>query len=422
MKEDFLHYLWVQKKVPFQNILTTQNETLEILDYGNFLHQEGPDIFNAKIKIDQQIWAGNIEIHVNSSDWYLHNHENDINYNNVILHVVWNHDSAIFNSSNQEIPVLELNGIIDSDLTDKYNQLFSRKDYLNCQKQLESIPVFHYSNWLERLYIERLTEKAEKFQDILLKNNMDWEATFFQLLAKNFGLNQNGNIFLEVASSIPFSVIRKVSQNPLQLEALLFGHLNFFETDCQEAYFQSLKQEWSYLKIKFNLKEIAHLKVKYFKLRPDNFPTIRLSQFASLYTKYANLFSILCAEKSILGIKKILNSEANTFWKNHYNFCKTSKDKSTQLSDKFMDLLLINTILPMKFAYNYSIGKDVIDEVITVIEQIKAERNNITEVFSQVGFNPVNAYQSQAQIQLKNNYCDKKLCLKCAIGLQILKK
>ncbi|HEU0126660.1 MAG TPA: DUF2851 family protein, partial [Flavobacterium sp.] len=283
MKEDFLHYLWKFKKFNTLNLKTAQGELITILKTGDYLELSGPDFFNAHIEIGNQKWAGNVEIHVKSSDWYLHNHENDPAYKNVILHVVWENDTAIFREDNSEIPVLVLKDYVGKEMVSNYAELISPKTWISCEKQIKDIDNFVFKNWQERLFFERLERKSKFIYELLEETNQDWESVLFCLLAKNFGLNTNGTSFLQIAKSIPFSIIRKESFEHENLEALFFGTARLLEAEKEDVYFKDLKFRYFYLLHKYQLERTFVEPVQFFKHRPDNFPTIRLSQLASFY-------------------------------------------------------------------------------------------------------------------------------------------
>lgn len=421
MQEEFLHYLWVNKKLPFTQLKTHLNESLEINHFGQYLQNAGPDIFNAQISINQQKWAGNIEIHVKSSDWYVHHHEKDANYDSVILHVVWENDSPIFRKDNTEIPTLELKKYIALSEINKYKSLITSKSWINCENHITETDNFIWINWLESLFLNRLERKSELIEKRLQETNYNWEAVFFEMLAKNFGLNTNGDCFLQLAQSIPFSIIRKESFDTENLEALFFGKLNLLEENLDDDYYFKLQNNWKYLKLKYNLQEEFGLQPQFFKLRPDNFPTIRLSQLVQLISNKQNLFSQILLANSYSDIKKLLKSETSEYWKSHYNFLKKSKIKSKDLTAQFIDLLIINTVIPIKFSYEKNFGKLNFEELVSLLEAIPSEKNSIIEKFSEFEIKAANAFQSQSLIELKNEYCNKNKCLKCAVALQLLK-
>lgn len=421
MKEDFLHYLWKFKKFDTLNLRTVNHEEITIINTGNYLELAGPDFFNAQIKIGNQKWAGNVEIHLKSSDWYAHNHEKDAAYENVILHVVWEHDAEIFRQNNTEIPVLVLKDYISSEIVLNYNSLTLPKSWIFCEKQITQVGSFVFKNWQERLFFERLERKSKSIYDLLEETNQDWEAVLFCLLAKNFGLNTNGNSFLQLAKAIPFSIIRKESFELENLEALFFGSAGLLDSDKEDVYFKDLKFRYFYLLHKYQLEKVYIEPIQFFKHRPDNFPTIRLSQLANLYHEHQNLFSKVIELKSIAGIYKLLNSSAGLYWQNHYQFDKESPKKRKTLSNSFIDLLVINTIIPLQFAYSKTRGESVSEDLISILDEISPEKNSIIEKFKSFGIKSANAFDTQSLLQLKKEYCDVNGCLKCAVGMELLK-
>lgn len=421
MKEDFIHYIWQFKKFDFSNLKTTQGENLTIVNSGNYLQLAGPDFFNAQIVLDNQKWAGNLEIHIKSSDWYVHHHEKDDNYNNIILHVVWEHDTPIFRKDNSEIPVLELKNYVSNSELNKYQSLIAQKSWIFCENQINGIPQFVLSNWQERLFFERLERKSNPIQQLLQETENDWEAVLFCMLAKNFGLNTNGEMFLKVAKSITFSLIRKEALEVMYLEALLFGQANMLPENVEDNYPKELKSWYDYIVLKYKLDKPAIAPIQFFKHRPDNFPTIRLAQLAMVYHLHRNLFSKIIVAKTIEEIYRIFTISVSDYWKSHYNFDKVSPKKEKALSKSFIDLLIINTIVPIQFAYANSLGKENAELLINFLSNIPPEKNNIIEKFSTFGIKSKNAFQSQSLLQLKNEYCNHKKCLQCAVGLELLK-
>jgi hypothetical protein len=422
MKEDFLHYIWLCKKLDFTNLKTTNGEILTILNFGQYIQQSGPDFFNAQIAIDHQKWAGNIEIHIKSSDWYVHHHEKDDNYNNVILHVVWEHDTPIFRKDNSEIAVLELKKYVPKEELQKYKELTTQKSWIFCENQIKDIPDFVISNWQERLFFERLERKSNPIQQLLQETENDWEAVLFCMLAKNFGLNTNGEMFFKVAKSITFSLIRKEALEVMYLEALLFGQADMIPLQVEDNYPKELKSWYDYIVLKYKLKKPAIAPIQFFKHRPDNFPTIRLAQLAMVFHLHKNLFSKIIEAKAIDEIYQIFNVSVSDYWKSHYNFDNASPKKEKSLSKSFIDLLIINTIVPIQFAYANSLGKENAELLIDFLSNIPAEKNNIIDKFTKFGIKSKNAFQSQSLLQLKNEYCNNKKCLQCAFGLELLKE
>lgn len=423
MKENLLHFIWKLQLFSYKKLLSTTGESIQVITPGLHNFNTGPDFLNAKIEIGKQLWAGNIEIHINSSDWYIHNHEIDENYDSVILHVVWEHDVEVFRKSNAIIPTLELKSYISKELLDNYQKLFSaNKKWINCENEISKVDYFVLSHWKERLYFERLAKKAELISEILKKTENNWEATLFVLLAKNFGLKINGDSFLNFANSFDFSIVRKVSSDLVQLEALFFGQAGLLYNECESLYFENLKKEYEFLQVKYKLKPISKGQVQYFRLRPNNFPTIRLSQLASLYHLNQNMFSKVIEIQTLDDFYDLFNVTTSDFWKTHYTFENESKKSNKKLSKAFIDLLLINTIIPLKFMHLKSLGKHDFSEILDVIEAIKPEKNSIISKFDTLKIKSSNAFDSQALLQLKNEYCNKQLCLECEIGKELLNK
>ncbi|MEN9980613.1 MAG: hypothetical protein RL542_400 [Bacteroidota bacterium] len=420
MKEDFLHYLWKFKNFNTRTLKSTTGELITIIHVGQYLEQAGPDFFNAQIIIGNQKWAGNVEIHLKSSDWYAHHHEKDSAYENIILHVVWEHDVEIYRSDNSVVPVLVLKEFVSSETIANYNSLRSTKSWIYCEKQLADLDDFLLSNWQERLFFERLERKSKPIFELLHETNSDWESVLFYLLAKNFGLNTNGESFFKIASSIPFSIIRKEGFELANIEALLFGNAGLLDPDKEDQYFSDLKFRYYYLLQKYQLEKPIIAPVQFFKLRPDNFPTIRLSQLAALYHSQQNLFSKIIQLNSVLAIYQFFGVSASSYWSSHYQFDKESPKKKKLMSKSFIDLLIINTILPIQFAYAQSLGKENSEDLIQLLVAISPEKNSITEKFKSFGITSKNAFESQSLLQLKNEYCNKSKCFECAIGVELL--
>lgn len=421
MKEDFLHYLWKFKNFECSNLTTTSRLPITIIQSGQYLEQAGPDFFNAQLIIGNQKWAGNVEIHLKSSDWYVHHHEMDSAYDNVILHVVWEHDVEIYRADNSEIPVLELQQFVAESTIENYDSLRTAKSWIFCEKQLRLIDQFLLDNWLERLFFERLERKSVLVNEFLKLSTSNWEAVLFCLLAKNFGLNTNGDSFLELAQSIPFSIIRKESFEVENLEALFFGMAGLLDLDHQEVYSKDLKLRYAYLTSKYQLVQPIMRPLQFYKHRPDNFPTIRLAQFAMLYHQIANLFSRVVELTTMDGMYDVFRISPSNFWNTHYVLDKQNPFKSKLVSKSFIDLIVLNTIIPIRFAYNQSVGIEDTESLVQIVQSIAPEKNAIIDRFNSFGVSTQNAFQTQALLQLKKEYCDKSRCLKCQIGIELIK-
>lgn len=422
MKENLLHFVWKLKLFSTADLKSTNGEIIEIISAGTANLNAGPDFLNAKLVINNQLWAGNVEIHLNSSDWYAHNHESDENYDSVILHVVWEHSIEVFRKTNHPIVTLELKNYISKELLDNYQELFSKnKNWINCEKDIAGIDSFILTNWIERLYVERLEKKSEQIQNIVAKLNNNWEAALFVLLAKNFGLKINSESFMNFANSFDFSVVRKVSNNLEQLEALFFGQAGMFSNNYESEYYEKLKKEYNFLKVKFQLSAISNGQIQFFRLRPNNFPTIRLSQLAMVYHHHQNLFAKIIETEDIKEFYGLFNLATSSYWETHYTFETASKKSIKKITKPFIDLLLVNTIIPLKFLYLKSLGKNDLSAALSIIANIKPEKNVIISKFNELNIKSKTAFETQALLQLKNEYCNKQLCLSCAVGKELLK-
>ncbi len=423
MNEDFLHYVWLYKMFSKVDFKTTGNEHLSIIKSGLHNKNAGPDFLNAQLKIDGQTWIGNVEIHLKASDWYLHNHEKDLNYDAVILHVVWENDVDIYMKNNKPIPTLVLKNFIDETVLNKYKNLFlAPTAWLPCKNAISKVDKFIFNNWKERLFFDRLERKSEEINILLQQENNNFEAVLFQLLIKNFGLKVNGNSFLRLAQSVDYSVIKKLSFHTNQLAAILFGQAGFLEEDTEVEYHKELRKEYDYLKHKFKLNHIPKNEFSFFRMRPNNFPTIRIAQLVALFHKHQNLFSKLIAIDNLEEFYELFTIVVNPFWQTHYNFESISKKSSKKITTSFVDLLIINTIIPLKFLFQKSRGEVDEEFFLVLLKKMKPEKNSIISKFSEIGVSSKNAFDTQALLELKNNYCAPKRCLECAIGNTILKR
>ncbi|WGF91308.1 DUF2851 family protein [Aequorivita marisscotiae] len=421
MKEDFLHYVWKFQKFEVGSFYTSDNESLHIKNPGSHNLNSGPDFFNAQIELNGQLWAGNVEIHLKSSDWYAHGHETDAAYDNVILHVVWEHDAEIYRKDGSIIPTFPVKNHIPKSTVEQYQKLFSKgKKWINCENELAAVDTFTFQNWLERLYFERLQKKEKILLKELKATQNHWESLLFRMLCKNFGLKVNGDSFFSIAKSIDFSVVKKCSQERQDLEALLIGQAGLLEGETEDWYYKTLKSRYTYLARKFKLNNENVIAPKFFRLRPPNFPTVRLAQLAMLYSERQNLFSHVMETHDLNGFYKLFDVSCGEYWDSHYNFGIGSLGRKKRITKKFIDLLLINTVLPLKFCYAIQNGKDATEEILQLASEIPSEENSIVKKFNSINTISKKAWHSQALLQLKNEYCDKNNCLQCAVGNVIL--
>ncbi|MDA3779803.1 MAG: DUF2851 family protein, partial [Bacteroidales bacterium] len=348
MSEEFLHYIWQYRLFNNDVIKLSDGKIANIIDVGSHNTDAGPDFFNAKIKIGKTVWAGNVEVHIKASDWFKHNHQKNKAYDNVILHVVKENDTIVKNTQDREIPTIEID--FDNNLFLIYSDLVRSKLWIPCQNDLRLLDNFTINHWLSNLTIERLEEKSNKIEEILAKNKNNWEETFYQSIAKSFGLKVNAEPFEMLARSIPLIYLAKHKNSLFQLEALLFGQAGFlYDEELGDEYYESLKKEYYFLKRKFKLKALEKHLWKFLRLRPGNFPTIRIAQFAGLIYQSSALFSKIIEIKDVKELRKILNSKHSEYWERHYVFNKLSVNRKKNLGDLFINSIMINTIIPFLF-------------------------------------------------------------------------
>ncbi len=422
MREDFLHYLWRFKRFDSSALKTSDGENIEIIDFGEYNTNAGPDFFNSKIKIGETLWAGNVEMHLKSSEWWLHKHQEDMAYNNVILHVVLEEDSPVFRENGEKIPCLVLRPHIKENLLGTYQQLLNNAHWIPCQHHFYSVSEMTKNSWVTRLLIERLDEKTQLIEAQLVQNQYHWEETFYQFLSKNFGLKVNDLPFEMLAKSLPLGVIGKHKDQLFQVEALLLGQAGLLNEDFEDDYPQKLKKEYEYLSKKFQLQPMETSIWKFSRLRPQNFPSVRIAQFAALIHQSVHLFSKILETKDAKSLEKLFQVELSGYWETHFILDKSSKKISKTLGKETIRLFLINTIAPFLFLYGkIKKEEEFKDRAVELLEQLSPERNNIIEGWQKLGFDATSAGQTQGLIQLKNKYCSHQKCLDCAIGISIMK-
>jgi hypothetical protein len=420
MNEEFLHYVWKQELFKKEATADT-GEKVEIISPGLHNKDAGPDFLNARIKINDTIWAGNVEIHSDASSWDKHGHSANPAYNNVILHVVEKQDYITKNFAGRRIPTIALE--FDLTLYKNYAELLKGDKPVPCNHSIQQVNGFVIKMWLDSLIIERLEDKTEYIKSVLENTNNSWEDTFYIILAKNFGFKINSLPFELLAKSIPLKILSKYRQNIHQLEALLFGQAGFLEANCSDEYFITLKKEYDYLKKAHQLKSIENSLWKFLRLRPSNFPTIRIAQFAYLVNKSQHLFSKTIEAKNTKELFDLFSCGISEYWKIHYNFGKPSKKTERNFGKASLLNLFINTVIPFLFLYGKLRGIISMQEkAISFLEQFPAEKNHIIESWSEIGLSVENALQGQALLQLTNKYCSLKNCLYCQIGNEIIRK
>ncbi|MEO1258513.1 MAG: DUF2851 family protein [Bacteroidota bacterium] len=422
MKEKFLHFLWRFRRFDHSDLISTSGEKIEIVHPGEHNAHAGPDFSNARVRINGTLWAGNVEMHLKSSDWLAHNHQSDEAYHNVILHVVMEEDHHVLRKDGSRIPCLEMNKRVPAKLLGTYQKILHNEYWIPCQHQFFSVSEMTKNLWLDRLLVERLERKTEHVRAALLKNKMDWEETFYQFTARNFGLKINADPFELMARSLPQKILAKYRNNLFQIEALIFGQAGMLGKDFTDHYPDELKREYLFLKQKFKLDSIDPVMWNFLRLHPANFPTVRLAQFAKLIHRSVHLFSKILEVNAVKEIDALFAIKLDGYWLTHYTFEKESEKRNKSFGKEAIRLLTINTIVPFLFLYGNEIKEEGYkDKALRLLEEIKPERNKIIKGWETLGLRADSAYQTQALLQLKNEYCDQRKCLECSIGGAILK-
>jgi len=417
--EDFLHYIWKNRLFMLPLYLTT-GEEVEVLDVGQHNRDSGPDFFNAKIRIEKTVWAGNVEIHIRTSDWFRHGHQDDGNYQNIILHVVYQNDREISGSRHHLIPTTEIR--FPSHILDNFSSLLYNTDWIPCGTSIRNVDPLVLNLWLDRLMIERMEQKAGDIVRNHRETKGDWKETIYRQLARNFGFKINGVAFEILSKSLPFKFLERHYHNLTQTEALLFGQAGFLEIPDGDDYYMGLKNEYGFLRRKYNLRPMNHDLWKFLRMRPVNFPTIRIAQFAVLLCRNPGFLVNFLEHEPEIIYQELRSLRPSGYWDDHYLFNKPSTAKKKALGNEAVYNIIINTLIPVYFEYGRQTGKDHYKQkAVEFLEKLPPESNNIIEGWINNGMNVPNAFYSQALLQLKNNYCNFKKCLFCQIGNQIIR-
>jgi hypothetical protein len=423
MNEDFLHYTWKYRLFDSKLLRTMDGEILEIIKPGEHNSDGGPDFLNARIKIGSTTWAGNVEIHLHASDWNRHNHHKDKAYDNIILHVVFHNDYRVLREDKEPVPTLELNELIPQQIFRKYKNMVNSRLWIPCQNQIKLTDPLILVSWIDRLLIERLERKAESMGQTLKLYKNNWEQAFYVHMAKNFGFNLNSQAFEMLANATPLSFLSKHKNSLLQIEAMLFGQAGLLIKSSQEKYSALLQQEYNMLKQKFNMAPISTHLWRFLRVHPSGFPTIRIAQFASLIHRSSHLFSRILEAKKISELEDLFDSECSEYWQTHYVFGKESPRRSKKLGKSAIDNIIINTIVPFLFIYGSNKKEEKYRErAVRFMEQTEGETNTIITKWKLLGLPVKSASNTQALIELKNNYCNSKHCLRCGIGNYLLRR
>lgn len=419
--EQLLHYVWKHKIFPLKELKTTTGQQVEVIDTGLANTDTGPGFFNAKLKLDGVLWIGNIEIHERSSDWFKHGHHADAGYNSVILHIASEIDMEISRSNGERIPQIQL--ICPEAVRTNYKELLETASYPPCYRIIPSLSPFTAHSWMSALQMERFEQKATLLNERLKRCQGNWEDAFFITLARNFGFGLNGDAFETWAHRLPFRAVDKHRNDLFQIEAIFFGQAGILEDSDGDGYYLRLKKEYTYLQHKFGLIPMDASLWRFLRLRPANFPHIRIAQLACLYHRAYGLLSRIMETETLQGVRDILKGGTSEYWLTHYTFGGSSPSRPKTLSNTSLDLLIINTVVTFLYAYGLHKGNRVLcARAGSFLEELKAENNYITRMWEQCGMKTSNAADSQALIQLKKEYCDKKKCLYCRIGYEYLKR
>lgn len=423
MKEDFLHYLWRFGQFDARNLRTQSGEPLTIVHPGQYNGHSGPDFDNARLRLGDTLWAGSVEMHLRSSDWYRHGHQHDTAYENVLLHVVFEHDTAVRRADGSEIPVLELRTRIPAGLHDRYWALLHTSSAFPCQPHLSTVPAHIWTPWLDRMLAERLAHKTEQVKAWLKQTGNDWEEAFFRALARAFGLRINADPFERVARELPFRLLSRYRDSLFRLEALLFGFAGFLEdAPFQDEYPNALYREWRHLRLKHGLRPMNASVWKFLRLRPNNFPTLRMAQFAAYLWGREQLWEPVLQHDPLDKATFLSGAQPSDYWQTHYRFDHESPRFDPNPGDGLDALLTINAVVP--FLYWYGRTRDeptVCHRAQLLLERLPAEKSAALRPWQSSGKMPAQAADSQALLHLGNQYCAHKKCLQCSIGVFLMK-
>ncbi len=423
MNEDFLHYIWKFQNFDKTALITTKGEVLHIVQSGFHNHNGGPDFMDARILMDTELWAGNVEIHTRSSDWEKHQHQKDQAYNNVILHVVYEHDRTVHNQNGQALPTLVLKGRFDEYLYWRYEQLVQNKGSIPCEMHFNSVEKLIVESMLERVLVERISRKAQEIKKLLQENKGDWEETAYQWLSYCFGLKINAQPMLWLAKALPLKLVQKHANDQALVQALIYGTAGFLESTFEDTYPVQLKRDYTFLQHKYQLNPLKKVVWNYGRLRPVSFPEMRLAQWSNLVSTHKHLFKTMIETGNVEQLFSFFALSGDAYWRTHFRFEKPSGAHGTQTSKTFITRLIINGVVPFLFAYGEHVQEDFYKQrALDLLDQLPVESNVTTRVFEQFSLKCTSAFDTQAVLELKSQYCDLKKCLNCAVGNQILKK
>lgn len=424
MTEDFLHYLWQNRLFDFLNVQTTSGEPLHIFAPGLHNFDAGPDFRQAVVQIGDIKWVGDVEIHIHSSDWFRHNHHNDEKYKSVALHVVYEHDMEVERTPGEFFPTLELKPYIPEGMWTQYQYLVDSLELLPCRSYLLDFHPIHLRSLLSSVAMERFLRKQDDIMAIHAQCHADWNETLFRQLATSFGFKTNATAFELLARSLPFKVLSRHTDSQLQVSALVFGQAGLLDVPHIDPYYDSLKYEYDYLRYKYQLEPIGRHHWNQLRLRPSNFPCLRLSQLAVLLCRTPDLLSALLVQQSVEAFRQLLSVEADPYWERHFHFGQeTILPHGVALGETAVDLLIVNAVIPVLFAYHRFFGnQSMLEPTVALLEQLPFEDNKVTRVFRDTPFPNKTALDSQALIELLHRYCKEKRCMECSVGERIVRE
>jgi hypothetical protein len=423
MNESFLHYIWQFQYFDKKDLNTSTGESITVFNPGFKNTHAGPDFYDAKLKIDSIEWAGSVEIHIYSSGWREHKHHEDAAYENVVLHVVWEENEKIFRADGTLIPTLELKPRVAQSFLLRYKRIIHSRHKVPCANAISLVPTVIKRSMLDRALMARLESKANYILIALDKSNADWEETCYQMLCKNFGFKVNTEPFLQLAQSLPYKILMKQSDKLEQIEALIFGQAGFLNETVNDAYYLLLKREYALLGKKYDLKDKQMNKAqwRFLRLRPANFPTIRLAQLATLLYHEKKFFSRIITLRSLNDLMMIFSAKPSAYWLHHYQFFKKQPKEIPALGKTSVENIVINSIVPMLVAYGKRKDDQAcIDRAIALLQELSSEDNTILRTWEELGISSQSAFDSQGLIELHNSFCTRRRCLDCNIGFSLL--
>jgi len=420
MKEDFLYFLWKFQLFEHNSLETQCGLPVLIKKTGFQNNDSGPDFSNSQLSIGEVDWYGNVEMHIKSSDWFTHKHQYDAAYDTVILHVVWECNMPITDTKGRVIPTIELSKLANPKYLINYKTLNQSSVEVSCQEKINVVPTIYLNEELEQQLLHRLSRKTELWST---SRTGELKVVFFELLAQSFGFKVNSDAFLQVAQQLPLSILLKHRNNLLQVEALLFGISGMLSSSHIDDYSRSLYKEWSYLKHKYQLPEVTYIQWKFSKMRPPNFPTIKMAQLALLMMSFQDLFEAVNSNKSLCVIKEFFQDGVSAYWNSHYVFDKSSQEKNKRLGESSFYSIIINAVIPFLFLkFRKEHNQHIYDYLIDLLQAVPAEKNNKIELFTKLGVKPKSAFETQGLIELLDYKCLPKKCLSCKVGNYLVRK